>query len=66
MSRFFGFLFFASLLSATPAQAQTFPGKPVRIVPFGTAGGPVDTIARMYAERLRQRWNQPVVVRYRN
>ena len=44
------------------AQAQGFPAKPVRIVPFGTAGGPVDTIARMYAEKLRERWKQPVVV----
>ena len=44
------------------AAAQAFPGKPVRIVPFGTAGGPVDIIARMYAEELRKRWNQPVVV----
>ena len=44
------------------ATAQTFPSKPVRIVPFGTAGGPVDILARMYAERLRVRWNQPVIV----
>jgi tripartite-type tricarboxylate transporter receptor subunit TctC len=44
------------------AIAQPFPPKPVRIVPFGTAGGPVDILARMYAERLRVRWNQPVIV----
>ncbi|HEY7240887.1 MAG TPA: tripartite tricarboxylate transporter substrate-binding protein, partial [Burkholderiales bacterium] len=44
------------------AAAQAFPGKPVRIVPFGTAGGPVDIIARLYAERLRERWSQPVIV----
>ena len=36
-----------SLLCASAAQAQGFPGKPVRIVPFGTAGGPVDTLARL-------------------
>ena len=51
-----------SLLCATAAQAQGFPGKPVRIVPFGTAGGPVDTLARLYAEKLRERWKQPVIV----
>ena len=44
------------------AAAQAFPGKPVRIVPFGTAGGPVDVMARLYAEKLRERWNQPVIV----
>jgi len=51
-----------SLLCATAAQAQGFPGKPVRIVPFGTAGGPVDILARLYAEKLRERWKQPVIV----
>jgi tripartite-type tricarboxylate transporter receptor subunit TctC len=50
------------LILAFAAKAETFPSKPVRIVPFGTAGGPVDIIARMYAERLRARWKQPVIV----
>ncbi len=54
-------LFFISLL-AGPAAAQTFPGKPVRIIPFGTGGGPVDIVARLYAEKLRERWKQPVIV----
>ena len=52
----------SSLLWVCLASAQTFPAKPVRIVPFGTAGGPVDIVARMYAEKLRERWKQPVVV----
>jgi tripartite-type tricarboxylate transporter receptor subunit TctC len=51
-----------AVLVAGPAIADTFPTKAVHIVPFGTAGGPIDTIARMYAERLRERWKQPVVV----
>jgi tripartite-type tricarboxylate transporter receptor subunit TctC len=50
------------LVFACGARAESFPGKPVRIVPFGTAGGPVDIIARLYAERLRERWKQPVIV----
>ncbi|HEX2545684.1 MAG TPA: tripartite tricarboxylate transporter substrate binding protein [Ramlibacter sp.] len=46
-----------------PAWAQTgFPSRPVRIVPFGTAGGPIDTLARVYGERLSARWGQPVLV----
>ena len=44
------------------AQAQGFPAKPVRIVPFGTAGGPIDTLARLYADKLRERWKQTVIV----
>jgi len=58
MKRLIGLLVFWSALAA----AQPFPAKPVRVVPFGTAGGPVDTLARMYAEKLRVRWNQPVIV----
>jgi tripartite-type tricarboxylate transporter receptor subunit TctC len=41
---------------------ELYPNKPIRIVPFGTAGGPIDSIARVYGEALKQRWNQPIVV----
>jgi len=48
------------------AQAQApFPSKVIRIVPFGTAGGPIDVIARTYAEKLQQRWGQSVIVEAR-
>lgn len=54
-------------LPGLPAFAQQqpatdFPTRVVRIIPFGTAGGPMDGIARFYAEKLRQRWGQPVIV----
>ena len=48
--------------AATWAQDAAYPSRPIRIVPFGTAGGPIDIIARLYGERLTQRWGQPVVV----
>jgi tripartite-type tricarboxylate transporter receptor subunit TctC len=51
-------------LAAAPLRAQTapFPSRMVRIVPFGTAGGPIDGIARAYAEKLQARWGQTVIV----
>jgi len=52
-------------LAAAPLWAQApapFPTKVVRIVPFGTGGGPIDTLARAYADKLQQRWNQSVIV----
>lgn len=52
-------------LAAAPLRAQApapFPTKVVRIVPFGTGGGPIDTLARAYADKLQQRWNQSVIV----
>lgn len=44
------------------AQGQAFPSRPVRIVPFGTGGGPIDTLARVYGDKLAARWGQPAVV----
>lgn len=44
------------------AHAQAFPARPVRLIPFGTAGGPLDLVARIYGEKLQQRWSQPMVV----
>ena len=44
------------------AQEGAYPAKPIRIVPFGTAGGPIDIIARLYGERLTQRFGQQVLV----
>ena len=54
----------AAALASAPLQAQTtpFPSRMVRIVPFGTAGGPIDGIARAYADKLQARWGQSVIV----
>ena len=52
------------LFAAAPAVAQTqnFPSRVVRlIVPF-PAGGATDTLARHIAEKLSERWKQPVII----
>ncbi len=49
--------------TAAWAQGATgFPNRPIKIVPFGTAGGPIDTLARIYGDKLQQRWGQAIVV----
>lgn len=55
-----------AVISATSfVQAQTWPQRPVRLlVPFG-AGSATDVTARLFADRLSQRWGQPVVVENR-
>jgi tripartite-type tricarboxylate transporter receptor subunit TctC len=47
------------------AKAQTFPTRPVRLIVPVAAGGPADVLARLYAQKLTLRWNQPVVVENR-
>ena len=45
-----------------PAQAQSWPTRPVRfIVPFGPGAG-ADIGARLFADKLTQKWGQAVVV----
>jgi tripartite-type tricarboxylate transporter receptor subunit TctC len=52
-------------VSATPSVAQNWPQKPIRlIVPF-PAGGGTDVVARMVADHLSQKLNQPIYVENR-
>lgn len=53
------------LLWAFAAGAQTYPSQSVRIVVPTPAGSSVDVAARLVAERLRDRLNQPVIVENR-
>ena len=58
----------ALLFAAAPAQAQSgdaaadYPSKPVKIVVTVPAGGGVDTVTRIVAERLKQKLGQPFVI----
>src|SRR6185312_17424582 len=54
----------AAVLGALPASAQqpAWPTRPVHfIIPLG-AGSGVDITARLLADKLSQRWGQPVIV----
>ncbi|WP_296519295.1 tripartite tricarboxylate transporter substrate-binding protein [Rhodoplanes sp.] len=52
------------MLAATTATAfgQAYPSRPITIVVPFSAGGPTDTIARIFAERMRVTLGQPVIV----
>jgi tripartite-type tricarboxylate transporter receptor subunit TctC len=58
----FAWLALAAVLLPAVAAAQEFPNRAIKlIVPF-PAGGPADTIARIYAERMQAILGQPVVI----
>src|SRR5262249_28415142 len=52
----------AGLLGAGPARAQSYPGRPIRVILPYTPGSPNDVLARIIAPVLSARLGQPVVV----
>ena len=42
--------------------AQTYPSKPIRLVNPFPAGGPVETLARVFTQRLTETMGQPFVI----
>lgn len=53
------------LLAGAPAQAQSFPAKPITIVVPAAPGGVSDTMARLIAQRFTTAWGQQVIVENR-
>lgn len=55
-------LFGLALGLCTPAQAQQYPSKPITIIVSLAAGTGMDTLVRIYGEKLSQALGQPVVI----
>ncbi len=55
----------AAALSGSPASAQSYPSKPVTIIVPLAAGTGMDTVARLYGEKLQQVLGKPVVIENR-
>ena len=55
----------ALALSGAPAQAQTFPSKPIRLVLPYVPGGIIDNVGRNLAQRLGENLGQTVVAENR-
>src|SRR4030081_2751976 len=47
---------------APMAAAQSYPSRPVTLVVPFAAGGPVDVLARIMAERMKVSLGQPVII----
>jgi tripartite-type tricarboxylate transporter receptor subunit TctC len=61
------FLHLAATAAALPAacriaRAQAYPSRPITLIEPFAAGGPLDTIGRILAERMRLALGQPIVI----
>jgi len=54
--------FVALFALAAPAQAQSWPAKPLRFIMAAPAGSSIDVLGRILAERLRESFGQTVMV----
>ncbi len=52
-------------LPAAPANAQSWPQRAVRVIVPLPPGIPTDLVCRLFADRLAERWRQPMVVENR-
>jgi tripartite-type tricarboxylate transporter receptor subunit TctC len=58
-------LFMLAAVASWSHSQDNFPNKPVKILVPQTPGGASDTLARIVAQKLAEKWGQPVVVENR-
>jgi tripartite-type tricarboxylate transporter receptor subunit TctC len=58
---FFAVIAFGVCLAA-PALAQSYPDRAVRIIVPYPAGGSVDAVSRIVAEKMQEIWGKPVII----
>ena len=56
---------FAALCAAAPAAAQDYPSRPITLIVPYPAGGGVDTVGRVIAQKLSGALGQQVIVENR-
>ena len=53
-------------VTVLPVKAQDFPSKTIKIIVPFPPGAATDTLARLVAQRLQEKWAQPVIVENRS
>jgi tripartite-type tricarboxylate transporter receptor subunit TctC len=54
-----------ALAASAGASAQSYPERPVRVLIAFPAGGTIDTLGRIIAQKLTETWGQNVVIENR-
>jgi tripartite-type tricarboxylate transporter receptor subunit TctC len=62
MSRLPGALFAALMIAASPAAAQEYPSRTIRIVVAFPPGGPTDFVARLMADKMKVSLGQNIII----
>ena len=65
-TRLLALLSLACLVAAAPAGAQEYPSRPISIIVPLAPGGGTDLLARVLADKLREKFGQPVTVENRS
>src|SRR5438093_13287164 len=66
MRGWFGVSLMAALLAGNAgASAQNYPERPVRLLIAFPAGGTIDTLGRILAQKLTEAWGENVVIENR-
>jgi tripartite-type tricarboxylate transporter receptor subunit TctC len=65
MKRLFGAAALAVTLTATAAQAQDYPSRPIHVLTTSSAGGLSDIFMRVLGEELHKSLGQPIIVENR-
>jgi tripartite-type tricarboxylate transporter receptor subunit TctC len=55
----------ALAMAVPPARAQTYPDHPVKLTIAFPAGGTIDTLGRILAQKLSEAWDQNIVIENR-
>jgi len=66
MLRLFAAICATALVAVAPASGQeVYPNRTSKVIAPFPAGAPVDSVARLIADRLERAWGQPAVVENR-
>lgn len=55
----------AALVFSASARTQDYPSRPIKVIVPTAPGAVSDNLARIVAEKLREKWDQPVIVENR-